>query len=297
MKPATRRHQVLLVLLVITSVGLIILDSRRTESSPLDVLRSGAAVVFGPIEQVVGGAADAVGELAGRVTASPEQESDTSALKAENAKLRRQLRTTEIDRERADQLDRLLRVAAAGQYRTVPAQVVARSTKQSLGSTITIDAGARDGIRSNMTVVNGDGLVGRVRTVGPWTATVLLLVDPDSAVGVRLESSMEIGILAGRGARSSTSLTLQLLDSQARVTPGQRLVTLGSQRNRPFVPGVPVGEVTQVRQASGTLTREAKVRPYVDFSALDVVGVVIEPPREDPRDAVLPPRPTASVAP
>ena len=50
-----------------------------------------------------------------------------------------------------------------------------------------------------MTVLNGDGLVGRVKTVGPTTSTVLLAVDPESSVGVRLEGSMEVGFTTGQG--------------------------------------------------------------------------------------------------
>lgn len=286
MKRTSRRDQVLLLLLVITSISLIVVDSQGSADSPLDSVRTGAAAVVGPIQEVVGNAADAVGAATDRMGGREDARS-SSQLARENAELRRRLRTSNLARNRADQLDQLLRVAAAGEYRTVPAQVVARATTQSLGRTVTIDAGSRDGIETNMTVLNGDGLVGRVRTVGPWTATVLLAVDARSSVGVRLERSMEIGIVSGVTG-GPDGLALQLLDSQARIEPGQRLVTLGSQRDRPFVPGVPVGVVKQVHQTPGTLTRSATVEPYVDFSTLDLVGVVVEPPRRDPRDAVLP---------
>ena len=40
----------------------------------------------------------------------------------------------------------------------------------------------------------------------------------------------------------------------------------------------------------GTFGSTAVVRPYVDASRLDTVGVVVGPPARDPRDAVLPPR-------
>ena len=61
----------------------------------------------------------------------------------------------------------------------------------------------------------------------------------------------------------------------------------------PFVPGVPIGEVIKVDPSRGDLTRTVWVRPFVGFSRLDIVGVVVMPPREDPRDAVLPPKPEA----
>ena len=72
---------------------------------------------------------------------------------------------------------------------------------------------------------------------------------------------------------------------------GGRLVTFGSGRGRPYVPGVPIGVIEQVRPTPGELTRIAYARPYADLTALDVVGVVVGAPPRDPRDAVLPPRP------
>ena len=52
-----------------------------------------------------------------------------------------------------------------------------------------------------------------------------------------------------------------------------------------------------MRGTPGSQTRTASVRPYVDFTSLDLVGVVVEPPRTDPRDAVLPPRPAGTPQP
>lgn len=72
---------------------------------------------------------------------------------------------------------------------------------------------------------------------------------------------------------------------------GDRLVTFGSQADKPFVPGVPVGEVVRVDPAGGGLTRNVYVRPYVGFTKLDIVGVVVQAPRTDPRDMVLPAKP------
>ena len=73
--------------------------------------------------------------------------------------------------------------------------------------------------------------------------------------------------------------------------PGQQLVTFGSVHGRPYVPGVPVGVITRVQASATSLTKVAMVRPYADDSALGVVGVVVVPPRTNPRDSVLPPRP------
>lgn len=288
----TRRARVLLALLLVTSLGLITVDYRASGDeggSPLDGLRSLAAAGFGPVEEVAAAIARPVGEAVDGLSGLGSGRDEVARLRRENEALARQLRTSELARNRAAELDALLRLAGAGRYRIVPAQVVAIGAAQTFSWTVTIDAGTRDGVRPDLTVVNGDGLVGRVKTAGPTTATVLLAVDPDSSVGVRLEGSMEVGFTTGQGL--DDVLDLRLLDGQSTVEPGDRLVTFGSQGDMPYVPGVPIGEVRSVSGTPGSQTRTASVVPYVDFSALDLVGVVVQPPRADPRDAVLPPRP------
>lgn len=293
----TRRTRVLLALLLVTSVGLITLDYRGGDRSPLNGLRSLASAVFGPVEQVAAAIAGPVADAVDGVSTLGDGRDEVARLRRENAELKRALRASGVDRSRVAELDELLRVAGAGRYEVVPAQVIAVGAAQSFSWTVTIDAGTRDGIRPDMTVLNGDGLVGRVKTAGPSTATVLLAVDPQSSVGVRLEGSMEVGFTTGRGVDDGSDLDLQLLDGQSTVVRDDRLVTFGSQGSAPYVPGVPVGEVRSVRGTPGSQTRTAVVRPYVDFTALDLVGVVVAPPRKDPRDAVLPPRPGATPQP
>ena len=159
---------------------------------------------------------------------------------------------------------------------------------------LAIDAGADDGIERDMTVLNGDGLVGRVTTVGPGTATVLLATDPDFTVGTRMESTDELGFASGQGDRP---LRVELLNGKAEIKKGDRLVTFGSQADKPFVPGVPVGVVSRVDPSGGDLTRTLSVTPFVSFSKLDVVGVVVQAPEKDPRDTVLPKKPKPTPTP
>jgi rod shape-determining protein MreC len=287
----TRRTRTLLFLLLLTSITLIAIDHRGGEQSPLRGLRSFAAAVFGPVEKAASSIAGPVSQAVDGIGSLGQGKDQAAELGKENEDLRRELRTSELARNRAAELDDLLHLAGAGGYGVVPAQVIAIGAAQTFSWTVTIDAGRSDGIRPDMTVINGDGLVGRVKTVGPVTATVLLIIDPESAVGIRLEKSMEVGITSGQGGDHHGEMALQLLDAQSTVNKGDRLVSFGSRGASPYVPGVPVGEVVTVRRSLGTLTRTATVRPYVDFTTLDLVAVVVGPPRKNPRDTVLPPRP------
>ncbi|MER6715569.1 MULTISPECIES: rod shape-determining protein MreC [unclassified Streptomyces] len=284
----TRESRLLLVLLIAIAFALITVDIRGGEDSPVDGARQAAATVFGPIESGVSAAVDPVGNAVSAIRDSGERHDRLAALEEENAALKARLGSDDRARSRLKQLDKMLKVAGQGQYGIKGAEVIAIGAAQGFSWTITIDVGANDGIKRDMTVLNGDGLVGRVTTVGPNTATVLLASDPDFTVGTRMEASDELGFASGQGDRP---LRVELLNGKAEVKKGDRLVTFGSQADRPFVPGVPVGVVSRVDPSGGGLTRTLYVTPYASFTKLDIVGVVVEAPKKDPRDTVLPPKP------
>ncbi|MGW7076284.1 rod shape-determining protein MreC [Streptomyces sp. NPDC054871] len=293
----TRESRLLLVLLIAIAFALITVDIRGGEDSPVDGARQAAATVFGPVENGVSSAVDPIGNAIGAVRDSGDRHDRIAELTRQNAALKAKLGSDDRNRSRVRQLDSMLKSAGAGQYGIKGAEVIGIGAAQGFSWTVTIDAGANDGLKRDMTVLNGDGLVGRVTTVGPSTATVLLANDPDFTVGTRMEKTDELGFATGQGDRP---LSVQMLNGKAEVKKGDRLVTFGSQADKPFVPGVPVGEVVRVDPSGGDLTRNIFIKPYVGFTKLDIVGVVVEAPREDPRDTVLPkkpakPKPTPTV--
>ncbi|MFD8916385.1 rod shape-determining protein MreC [Streptomyces sp. NPDC055037] len=283
----TRESRLLLVLLIAIAFALITVDIRGGEDSPVDGARHAAATVFGPVENGVASAVNPVGNAIGAVRDSGARHNRIAVLQKQNTELKQRLGSDDRNRSRVRELDKMLAKAGAGQYGIKGAEVIAIGAAQGFSWTVTIDIGAKDGIRRDMTVLNGDGLVGRVTTVGPDTATVLLANDPDFTVGTRMEGNDELGFATGQGDRP---LSVQLLNGKAKIKKGDRLVTFGSSKDRPFVPGVPVGEVVRVDPSGGDLTRTLYVRPFVGFTKLDLVGVVVVAPRQDPRDTVLPPK-------
>ncbi|MGW5324806.1 rod shape-determining protein MreC [Streptomyces sp. NPDC004014] len=290
----TKESRLLLVLLIAIAFALITVDIRGGRNSPVDGARQAAAAAFGPIENGLSSAVDPVGEAVSAVRDSGTRHDRLAALEKENAALKAKLGSDDRNRSRLTQLDKMLKIAGEGQYGIKGAQVIAIGSAQGFSWTITIDAGAADGIQRDMTVLNGDGLVGRVTTVGPHTATVLLANDPDFTVGTRMENSDELGFASGQGDRP---LRVELLNGKAEVKKGDRLVTFGSQADKPFVPGVPVGVVSRIDPSGSGLTRTLYVTPYVGFSKLDVVGVVVQGPKRDPRDEVLPSKPKPTPTP
>ncbi|TDC89690.1 rod shape-determining protein MreC [Actinomadura sp. 7K507] len=296
----TRRTRVVLGALLVVALAMITIDYRGGDDSPLRGLRGVGAAVFGPVERASASVVRPVSDTVAAIGDAPGQQRRADRLQRQNQKLREQLRVAGLDKDRSAQLQRLLGTAGMGGYKILAAQVI--SAGQGFEDTVTIDVGSGSGIRSDMTVISADGLVGRVTRVGPATATVLLATDQTSSVGSRLEASKEIGIVQGGGrrglgGRGATPLRFQLLDAAAPIHVGQRIVTLGSQGQRPYVAGVPIGVVERIQQAGGGLTRTAYVRPFVRFTSLDVVAVVVAPPKKNPRDSVLPPKPKPAATP
>jgi rod shape-determining protein MreC len=282
----SRRVRVVLALLILTSFTLITVDYRAGDGGALRALRSGAATVFGPVERAVtrvvrpiGNALSTLGDLGGL-------NDEVHKLRAENDRLRNELHQVDDLRRENDDLRRLDGLTARGGYQTVRCRVVAIGP-DNFEWTATLDCGSRDGVRKDQTVLNGDGLVGKVVEAAPFSAQVLLAVDPEFTVIGRLAAHGTTGPVTGHGL---DPMEMQLLDPASKVTKGEAVVSNGVQGG--IVAGVPIGVVTSVSRERSVLTRTVTVKPFVTFTSLDVVGVVVQPPRKDPRNAVLPPRPT-----
>jgi rod shape-determining protein MreC len=288
----SRRTRLVLGVLLIIAIALITLDFRDGGASPA---RSGGADIFGPIERVSHDVTNPVASLFDSVTGGPSAQNTIASLQQENAKLRAELSSDQLSKAAKQQLSQLLQMDAGG-YRIMAATVIAAGGDYS--DTVTLDVGRSDGITTNETVLNGSGFVGIVTQVSEDTSTVLLADDASSLLGVQLEGSGEIGSAAGTGKSMSGSamLRLTLFDANTVLQPGQVIDTYASVGDHPEVPGVPVGTIISVQRSSGSLTQTALVRPFVNFTTLGVVGVVVQVPKHNPRVSILPrPAPTVTV--
>ena len=268
----SRRLGPVLVALLVVAIALITLDFRDSGASPVHML---GADVFGPVERVAG---DAASPFIGFFhAASGNDSSEIAALQKQNDQLRAELAQAQVSKADQAQLAQLLGRSASG-YRLVAASVIAAGGEYS--DTVTIGVGSRNGIAPDETVLNGDGLVGVVTSVTSGTATVQLATDVSSTVGVRMADTGQIGAVSGTGQTmaGTDDLRLTLFSATATLHAGEAIVTFGSVGGRPYVPGVPVGQVISVTSEPGALTQSALVQPYADFTGLGVVGVVVPRP-------------------
>jgi rod shape-determining protein MreC len=259
-----RRTRAVLIVLLVVAVALITIDFRDGGDSSAHGVGGG---IFGPVERLAG-------DVTGVFRGSGGDSGEIANLQRQNDQLRAQLARAQAGDTDAAQLTSLLRLSK-GKYKVVTGTVIAAGGDYS--DTVTINAGSADGITTDETVLNGDGLVGTIVSTTSTTATVQLATDAGATVGIRMAGSGQLGALTGTAQSLSggAALKLTLFDAQATLKPGETLVTFGSVGGRPYVPDVPVGTVTTVTTQPGSLTPTALVKPFADFTGLGVVGVVV----------------------
>jgi rod shape-determining protein MreC len=264
----------LLVALVLASVTLVTLDFHGGTDSPVEPARRVIGEAFGPVESATATVIRPFTAVPSWFRTKDSLSDEIRDLEAENSDLRSQVATAGFDKNRLEEYDGLTQSAQSLGQALVPARVVAYGSSQSFSNTITIDAGSAAGIGPDMTVVNNDGLVGRVLRVTRTTATVLLIIDTESIVGGRVGSSMEIGFVHGNGSLEDDELELRLVDDAVIPAKHDTVVTWGSSEG-PYQRGVAIGRVTDVYSSLRESSQWAVIEPFVNFSALDVVGVVV----------------------
>ncbi len=277
------RSRLLLVILLVTSLFLITLDLRGVSITKTS--RSATQSFLAPVQRGVSDFFSPVGNFFSNVKNFGKTKAELTATKAENEKLKSQLVVSADIQGQLTKLKAALNLAGRGKFQVVAGRVIGEGSASTFSQTITIDAGSADGIKKDMTVVSGAGLVGIVKETTSHSSIVLLMSDPTFRVGVRIARSQGVGVLLGQG---NGSYLLQLLDSAGTIKKDDALLTLGSDGNRPFVSGIPVGRVTSVNDTTASLTQEANVKGYVSLNNLGVVAVIVGNINNDPKMALVP---------
>jgi rod shape-determining protein MreC len=170
-------------------------------------------------------------------------------------------------------------VTYLGDLPTVTGRVVSAPVAN-FEQTIELDRGTGQGVRVDMPVVTGSGLVGVVVETSRSRSTVRLVTDPSSSVGVRIVPSGETGIADGKGPRRP--LRVGFVTPSARIGAGDLAFTSGLEGGSDVFPaGIPVGKVVSATAPPGDLEQHVTVRPSADLTRLRFVKVVQTPARVD----------------
>jgi rod shape-determining protein MreC len=266
------RGRLLLLVFLALCIVVITLDFREQAGGPLEKARDFSLAIVAPIQKGLTTVTRPIGNFFSSI-------GDLSHLRTDNAKLRSQLADVQsqvgearsVIGENAELRRELDLSASYVTTHRVFAQVVGR-VPSNYKWAVFLDKGTRDGIRPDVGVVNADGLVGKVVQATPHTSTVLLLIDPQAGAGARVQGIGDTGVIQGEGG--SESLKLSFIRPNANVTVGDTVITSGYDRGI-FPPQIPIGTVNQVSVNGAELEKSISVTPFVNFTSLDVVQVLV----------------------
>ncbi len=237
-------------------------------------LRSVANLVVAPFSWTIDAAARPIGHLfAGAINYS-DVVAQNERLRYELGRDQQRLNETWAMQRQLTQLTTELHVPFVGALATVAAQVVSFSPTN-FAATFDISKGRDNGVLVGMPVVANGGLVGTVISTTPRGATVRLITDVNSSVGVTYGDGHQSIVVSGGGVNNGLSATA--VDLTSALAVGTVLTTDGLSGGL-YPPGLPVATVSRVALTPGATTYNVTVVPTADLHHLYYVDVVLWEP-------------------
>jgi rod shape-determining protein MreC len=259
-------------------VGHVILISAQVQNKEGGrVLESVTFGLFARIQQTTSAVVDGWRGVWNGYVALRGVRQENEALKQRVSELQVRLQEERALAQRSEQLQKLLDMKARVGTRTIAAEVIAGDATPGIPA-VWIDKGERDGVRPDMAVIAAAGVVGRViGTVAPSAARVQLIIGQNAGAGAMIERSRAGGVIVGRS--DDPPLVMEYVSNLADVRGGDLVVTAGTDGIYPK--GFAIGRVEVAERGAG-LYRTIKVRPVVDFSNIEEVLVLLDPPAQLP---------------
>lgn len=265
------------ILLLLTVICIMLLFAGYATGYAGEPIRTICNYVFVPMQKGL----DYVGES---ISINSDDTKTKEQLIAENAQLQEQIDelSTQLTNTRLQQseLDTLRELYDLDQtyadYKTTGAHVIGKGTSNWF-NTFTIDKGSKDGIKVDMNVIAGSGLVGIVTDVGKNYAVVRAIIDDTSNVSGMILSNNDNCIVSGnlKSMTESNMITFSNLeDSEDKVSTGDSVVT--SNISYKYLPGLLIGYVTDITEDNNNLTKSGEITPVVDFKHLQDVLVIMQ---------------------
>jgi rod shape-determining protein MreC len=266
------RGRLLLLVFIALSILIITVDFRGT-SGPLESVKDFSQAVISPVQRglstvtrPIGNFFSSIGELADLRNENDELSAEVESLRAEVDQAR------DLTAENVELREHLELDEPWFAQDRVAAQVIADAPGNFRWAVI-IDKGKADGIRTDMAVVNPDGLVGKIVHVDSHQATVLLLIDPKGGAAAAVGDGEVTGLVSGNGG--GEDLSLEFVAKEEELEEGDRVVT-SSFNQGIYPPGIPIGLISSIGGDVRAAELEVGVNPFVDFGDLNIMSVLLE---------------------
>jgi rod shape-determining protein MreC len=264
-----KKHQPLIIACLLVVVSLIILSYSVKKPTSVGFFRELILETAAPLASMI---TVSVKNLAGvwkRYILLVGLEDENGRLKRDNALL-----IQEINRYREGYLEnirlqKLLSLKERTNHHTVAAMVIGRD-QTSMMKAILINKGTVHGLRLDLPVIADQGVVGRIVETSAHVSRVLLLIDENSNTDALVQENRIQGILQGA---ASLGCSLKYVPKTETVSVGNIVVT--SDLSGLFPKGLLLGAVKNVEKTDSGLFQQIDVAPFVDFSKLEEVMVIV----------------------
>lgn len=199
-------------------------------------------------------------------------QAENEELKKKNSELEQTLREFEIMKSENETLKEYVNLKDKyKEYSTIPAYVISRDIGN-YSNIVIINAGEKDGVAENMTVIADEGLVGYVISTTDHTAKVQTIIDTATAVASTISTTKDTIIVQGT-LDDKTILKATYIPTEASILQGDSVETSGIGGIYPK--GIHIGTIKEIFNTKNITDRYATVETAVDFSKLATVLVIL----------------------
>lgn len=264
----------LVMIVTIVTIFLIILmgitiGGRTRVSTPENIIGK----VITPIQRIFFKGGQMVDNSFRSLFAFRSISKENEQLKQELEELNKEVISLQLQKNDLEELRGLRETLRYIEENTIDNYITASVTGKDMGNWFNmfiINVGENHGVVKDSTVMNGDGLVGKVYETGGNWSKVISIIDNKSSVSFEvLRNNQYIGVI--RGSVNST-LAGYLIDPHAEVLVGDKLITSGLSV---YPKGILVGSVKEVIKKEDELLKTITVEPSVNFKRVDKVFVII----------------------
>lgn len=265
------------VLLIMSLFCLVIIGCSVRLSLSSSAANHVVGYVIIPMQKGINRVGQALTNLRENFVTKEALQAENEELKTELASVQEELNQVQINQEEFDQLKELYDMDQTySSYEKVAASVIGKDAGNWF-STFLIDKGSNDGIEENMNVIADGGLAGIVTDVGPNYATVRAVIDDNSNISCTDLATSDLCVVSGslQSMNESSQIDISdIRDQDNQVAVGDQIVT--SNISDLYLPGIPVGYITDIATDSNNLTKSGKVATIVDFEHLEKVFVILQ---------------------
>jgi rod shape-determining protein MreC len=287
-KEIRQRAPLWLISLLIINLVIMAVDARDADGNQ-KILRVWTQTFASPIQNASSKASGATAGFFQQIWNFRSTAVENEQLKARLSAVETELynaRQAEAENER---LRGLLNLNEKNEIKSVPARVIARDPSVWF-NTITINRGTSSGIAVNMPVVTGGGIVGRVISVSPFAAQVMLITDEKAGAGAvvgQLGQSGALGSVRGRADLGVGIVEMRYVSGLEKVEVNDTIMTTGQDGIYP--PGLNVGRVVDVKNGTATQAHQILIQPGAQLDHLEEVAVLLyRPPQRSAPQETLP---------